>query len=99
MHFCNTIRIEKDTVKDFRSKDGNSTYCGIAVFSSDIWKYFLDDEVFSIIPVLESAINNDETIGAYLTKAYWNDFGTPERYQKLQRYLNIVERKSLLKQP
>ncbi|NQU06453.1 MAG: NTP transferase domain-containing protein [Calditrichaeota bacterium] len=95
----NSVRIENNEIQNLRSNDGNCTYCGIAVFSPDIWKYFPDNEVFSIVPVLESAMKNGERIGAYLTKAYWNDFGTPERYQKLQRYLDIVERKSLLKQP
>jgi len=95
----NSVRIENDIIQNLRSNEGNWTYCGIAVFSPDIWKYFPDDEVFSIVTVLESAMDNGKRVGAYSTNAYWNDFGTPERYRELHEYLSLSERSSSLKQP
>ncbi len=95
----NSVRIENNEIQNLRSNDGNCTYSGVAVFSPDIWKYFPDDEVFSIVPVLEKAIKSDERVGTYLTKAYWNDFGTLERYRELNRYLSLDECSSTLKQP
>ncbi|MCF7809670.1 hypothetical protein K9N50_01640 [bacterium] len=95
----NSVRIENDEIRDFRSNEGNCTYSGVAVFSPKIWKYFPYEEVFSIVPVFEKTIESGERIGAYLSNAYWNDFGTPERYQNLQDHLSINKPKSLLKQP
>lgn len=83
----NSVRMDNERISDFKSNDGNCTYSGIAIFSPGIWKFFPSDEVFSIIPVLQDAINSGEKIAAFKSSAYWNDIGTPLRYWELHRHL------------
>lgn len=84
----NTVRVVEGFVNDLNDKAGNRTYTGVAVFSPGIWKYMPDEEVFSIIPVLEKAIKHGEKIAAYDSKAYWCDIGTAIRYWELHQYLS-----------
>jgi len=85
----NTVVVKNNEVKGFSKDEGNFTYCGVAVFSPVIWEYFPDREVFSLVSVLKNAIQNGERIAAYDSCAYWNDFGTSQRYWELHNYLAL----------
>ncbi len=83
----NTLIVENGEVTGFSPEDGLYTYSGIAVISSRIWYYLPDEEAFSLIPVLKTAVANGETISAYVSSEYWVDFGTPRQYWELHRHL------------
>jgi len=83
----NTLIVENGEITGFSTEDGLYTYSGIAVISSRIWYYLPDEQTFSLIPVLKTAVVNGETISAYVSSEYWVDFGTPEQYWELHRHL------------
>ncbi|WP_457552450.1 sugar phosphate nucleotidyltransferase [Desulfobacula sp.] len=67
-------------IKSFDSKINSLAFTGIQVLSPQIYDYFPDKEIFSIIDVYQQ-LSHRKQIKAFIEKnIYWSDIGTKESY-------------------
>jgi len=61
------------------------TYSGIGIFRPELFRGELPER-FPLAPLLHEAIGNQQVSGEYFS-GYWQDIGTPERLEELNRHL------------
>ncbi len=91
----NSITVDSGRILFLQSDSGNYTYCGVAVFSPEIWNYMPAEMTFSIVPVIQKAINHGENVQAFISEKYWSDFGTLPKYLELHRYLHSLKKNAI----
>lgn len=89
MRFSGLTATDKSPAKIFKCENDNLkefTFAGIHVISPEIFKYFQDEKVFSIIDTYLLA-GLKESIYIYEDNdSFWIDIGTPEQLEKANIY-------------
>lgn len=67
------------------------TFAGISLLRPSLFAHFVLDRPEPLAPLLRKLIDEDRARGEILS-GYWNDVGTPERLEQVERFLSHKDR-------
>lgn len=67
------------------------TFAGISLLRPSLFAHFALDRPEPLAPLLHTLISEDRARGEILS-GYWNDVGTPERLEQVERFLSHKDR-------